>query len=186
MDVSLENSDIVNYAFYHLSDYLSSYLHTLNIGITPNGITIFRFVSALLGIYCIYNNKFILGASLILLDRFLDCMDGLYARKYKMFSDIGDKLEHACDNISQFILAIIIYLKLKDKRYFLIYVLFILIMVISCSCENIIRNKKGILENINHLLCPNTDIYHYFFKYIGEGGSNILVFIFISFYLKKL
>lgn len=66
---------------------------------TPNMITTYALFSTIASLY--FLNKYDIKKFLVLfnLGYLFDCMDGYYARKYKMSSKYGDLYEHARDNL---------------------------------------------------------------------------------------
>ena len=50
-------TDPIEDLFYNTSEHVASFLYNLNIGITPNIITVFRFSLSMFAIYLIYTKK---------------------------------------------------------------------------------------------------------------------------------
>ena len=66
-------------------------------GITPNQVTIFRSVLGLLALYFLFHRILSMWSFLYLTNYFLDCVDGIQARKYNRISRLGDILDHVSD-----------------------------------------------------------------------------------------
>src|SRR3990172_6560271 len=68
--------------------------------INPNYITILALILAIISGYLFYINILWLAAILVLLNGFLDALDGEIARHHKMQSKLGDFLDHSFDRLS--------------------------------------------------------------------------------------
>ena len=66
---------------------------------TPNIITGINIFFCILCIYHLYFNNYNLAVIYLLLAYLFDCLDGFYARKYKMETEFGDLLDHYTDYI---------------------------------------------------------------------------------------
>lgn len=117
-----------------------------------------------------------------LLSYFFDCLDGYYARKYDMVTDLGDKYDHYTDIIKCLIFYRIFYLKLSRTKFYIytiIILILIMIMFIQLGCQEKYYTKNGnenghFLENFK-LFCFNSpEKTMKFTKYFG-CGTNILV-----------
>jgi phosphatidylglycerophosphate synthase len=105
----LENP--IDNIFINLSEKIAPLLYKLHI--TPNDITTLSFISGLISIYYLKKNNMKLFATWYLLGHFFDCMDGFYARKYDLVTDVGCIYDHSTDVI---ICILILYIFLKKKR----------------------------------------------------------------------
>jgi len=95
----------------------------------PNGLTIFRCVSAvLLPLIIIYggNNGAIISVPLLLLAGLSDYFDGFYARKYNVLSNFGKIIDPIADKL----LVIGVLLALASENVFDYYYSFIAALVI--------------------------------------------------------
>lgn len=72
-------------------------LHKLNI--SPNNVTVFRTCIGLLGVYFLHAGNLGLWAVCYFVNYFLDCVDGIMARKYNRATILGDVLDHGSDVI---------------------------------------------------------------------------------------
>lgn len=66
----------------------------------PNIITGLAFLAAVVSGYFFYINQVILASVFILLNGFLDILDGEIAKKYNRQTELGDFLDHAFDRAS--------------------------------------------------------------------------------------
>lgn len=69
--------------------------------ITPNQVTILSFFISSAGVYLFYTGKLFWGAIVWQIGFIFDCVDGSLARKKKMVSDFGAKLDHTLDKIKK-------------------------------------------------------------------------------------
>jgi phosphatidylglycerophosphate synthase len=178
-----------DYKLIQLSEYISTFLYNIKIiKILPNHITIFGIFISIISIYALYKNYYWVSAFLLLFRHFLDCLDGYYARKYKLESKTGDLLDHISDILTYISFTTLIVYKLKkDKRIFaiLLIVLMFLISFTQLACQEKIYNNSADHNNSLRLLLPlciNTDLIK-FTKYLANGSSIIIMVLFIL-YLK--
>ncbi|KAK9826950.1 hypothetical protein WJX74_001454 [Apatococcus lobatus] len=66
-------------------------------GVTPNMVTLASAAAALASVYCCFAGRPLPAACLWVLGYVLDIVDGFLARRYKMESRLGDRLDHATD-----------------------------------------------------------------------------------------
>ena len=85
------------------------FLKSLNF--TPNILTTFSLITALLCIYNFYKDKFVIASLLWVVSYYFDCADGKFARKYNMVSKFGDYYDHGSDLIKGILLTYVIYVK---------------------------------------------------------------------------
>jgi phosphatidylglycerophosphate synthase len=181
-------------------NFLGIYVKKLNpyfkkINFTPNGITTLSFLFGLLTIYMYLDRRYILSALSLLISYFFDCMDGNYARTYKMTSKFGDIYDHLTDII---IGVLGVYLFIVNKNIYrnfkigsiIIFFVFLIGTLYYLSCEQKYIDKNNNKEySLNMFLpeCKNTN-YLSFFRYFGTGMLNLLVIIIIFlhyFFIKK-
>jgi phosphatidylglycerophosphate synthase len=114
-------------------------------------------------------------------------MDGYYARKYNMTSDIGDLYDHFKDYIIFAILFYLLYHQHKNSEYKYVYLVFLIILLILCSshfsCQEIYYDKPTMTTQI-FKMCPAnkdnvTNILPYT-KYFGCGTLSLFFSIFIA------
>jgi len=134
-----------------------------------------------------YKNQYKIGALIFLLTRYLDTLDGILARRGKMESSLGEKLDHYGDILQYFILLYILINKRHNKNmyYWIISIILFIISIVSMSCQqkwiNLSKRKEKneTIKDIQ-LLCPN-QLYNnpILFKYFGYGFVTLTVSLFI-------
>ncbi len=78
-----------------VAEYLHPLFYALNF--TPNGITFLSGICQFSSLVLVSYDYYLTAGCLFFLGYFWDVMDGNYARKYKMTSPLGDKLDHYKD-----------------------------------------------------------------------------------------
>lgn len=160
------------------------------IGITPNMLTTVSLVLGLLGAWTVYKQSFYLGALLVFMAYFFDCMDGNMARKYDMVTVFGDYYDHIADlvKIAFLLIAVLISpsLPLTFKIGFVIVnMIFAGASSVHLGCQERVyrkrvyhatrtRSRERILENGTltpmEALCPgNPDDSIRISRYFGTG-----------------
>jgi phosphatidylglycerophosphate synthase len=66
-------------------------------GLIPNQITIFRTILGGISLYFLWKGDLGLWITFYLVNYFLDCADGIQARKYNKVTKLGDVLDHVSD-----------------------------------------------------------------------------------------
>ena len=169
-------------------DFLLPYFKMLNF--TPNGITSLSNIFSMMGIYSFVHNQPIQFYIFIWLGYFFDCMDGHYARTYKMTSKFGDYYDHVSD------IALILVFGYFMFKYYGKYLtlataggqicLFSSILVLylmgkHIGCQERIHEENAIDTEQSHSLsilknfCPNKNDIKWT-RYFGIG-SGFLFFI---------
>ena len=161
---------------------------------TPNMITTYSLIFGLLAVFCLYKGYIFMFAITYIISYFFDCLDGHFARKYKMTTIIGDLYDHIKDIIIYIMILYVIYIKYK-KCIRCIDIIFILLLFFMCSmhlgCQqkwnSYKSNDKELLDKIKFLCIKKNDIY--FVRFFGLGTfiliSILLIFI-IDIRCKKL
>lgn len=178
--------DICEIYINKLCNCITDFILNNNLPITPNMISIFRIILAI-SLLC-YTKNYKVIAIIYLICRIFDNLDGILARKGKMQSKIGDKLDHYGDYIETLILFIIIYINCKNKNiyYFIIPIILYLYggLVLSCQQKDINKtaenvDKKESIKFISYF-CPEC-LYNntWIFRVIGYGTSIILMALFL-------
>lgn len=187
--------DPITHLFYHISDSISPFLY--NLGITPNLITISRLIIGVTAFTYFFQNKMYEFASLLyLLSYFGDCLDGHYARKYKMETLAGDYL----DNLTDFIIIVVslyyIVSNISHENDWVIYIIVFLffLSLIQIGCQEryiyIIKDHKNSSHSLHNLkiksLCSKSFINDdelestmEFLKLFGIGVYHLIVAIVI-------
>jgi phosphatidylglycerophosphate synthase len=81
-------------------EYINPYFYQL--GFTPNGITTLSAIFGIIASLNIIYNWYILASINYFIGYFFDCMDGNYARRYKLTSKFGDLYDHIKDIVVSF------------------------------------------------------------------------------------
>ena len=140
--------DPVSQLFYDLSDNLSPYLHKL--GITPNMITLQRFIVFTIGFIYFFDKKMYRSAAAIYMyTYFCDCLDGHLSRKYDMETTFGDYFDHTVD-IIMIIVSIYFITRTIDEKYQ--WLLFIILIMLAISLI-----QMGCQERYLEMTTINTD-----------------------------
>jgi len=129
-------------------------------GFTPNGITTLSLLFGIISIIFLYRYNILAFAITYLISYFFDCMDGHFARKYKMTSDFGDMYDHFKDWTVGILLFVVLFYRYPVEPKILwttVIGIFIIgiFTLIHVGCEEKISNGKNsktldFLKNI----CP--------------------------------
>jgi len=150
---------------------------------TPNIITTISLVFGLLAYSAICNDKFKLASLYIFIAYYFDCLDGYYARQYRMETEFGDYYDHFSDITKMLLIVYAIYLKRPDMFNILnvsIVCVLVILTLVHLGCQEKYHNKKmsPSMENLKYLCFDKNMIEHT--KYFGTGtlmlGAIILVF----------
>lgn len=153
-------------------------------GLTPNMIT---GLSAIFGILCLYfyhRRSFIHAGVCFFIQYFFDCMDGFYARKYKMTSKMGDLYDHVKDAMVN---AGLLYMFYRSDDWIGISLLLITTICVSVQlgCQEVMYNsdESPTLSFTKQLApCTTKDESHAFMPYvrwIGCGTWNLVMALYI-------
>ena len=168
-----------------ICDKLNTLFYKLHF--TPNIITTLSLITTIIGIWCIYNAHYRIGAILIFIGYFFDCADGNYARKYNMVSKFGDYYDHISDVFKIILLAIIIYhLKIKNKTkiiLLIIAIIFILLLAIHMGCQEKYYNRPSSLDPLK-TMCRKKE--HIKYTRYGGCGTFFVVLCVYLFFLKEI
>lgn len=179
-----------------ISEFLSPYFKKINF--TANGITTLSLISGLFS-FCLYVNKsYTASAILFLLQYFFDCMDGYYARRYKITSQFGDYYDHLKDLLIILLFGYAIlskYLQLNTAEKYLpfIIIIFLLISEIHLGCQEIYYNKDSKetadMLKMARYFCPyedKKDLYNFMTisRFAGTGTLTLFtVFLILYSYV---
>jgi hypothetical protein len=152
---------------------------------TPNLITFYSAISAVISMYFLYNKSFFLFSCTWILSYFFDSLDGYFARKYDMVSKLGDKLDHGKDTLMWIITGIILYKKYNIPRHvFLVFVIICIFCIKQIGCQQNLYTESKIKESINFYsrFCktPSDISFTRFF-----GGGSVYLFIILMVYVGK-
>jgi hypothetical protein len=155
-----------NNIFFPLSDIMIPILYQLKL--TPNKVTLLSTICTILSAYFLYINQ---NSTLFILFYFLgylfDCVDGRFARKYKMFSKLGLVSDGASDVITNFIVLAVIIVKFRKHSLF----------VPLLSVLLYFTHKLSIAYGLNEAIdCYSNNLHDNFDKYkrelLDDFGNN--------------
>ncbi len=94
------------------------------LGMPPNAITLLNnLIFIPLALHSFYNRRYGLFILFVAIRQMFDGLDGYVARKYKHYSDFGDKLDHGFDVLFNTLITLVSFMLLKDKRLFVIIII---------------------------------------------------------------
>lgn len=184
--------DPISQLFYDISDRISPYLY--KIGITPNMITLQRFIVFTVGfIYFFEQKKYKEAAAIYMYAYFCDCLDGQLARKYSMETTFGDYFDHIVDILT---IVISIYFIAKSINEEYQWILFIILLLLALSLVQLGCQERYLeMTNINsdsysissvkcmcpHSLVSNSEIENVMevTKFFGTGIYHLFIMILI-------
>ena len=167
-----------------LCDPLSDVLRRLFPWLTPNMITTVGMLFGFLTFYFILKHNYVLAFCMFWISYFLDCLDGYYARKYKMMSKFGDFYDHIRDVLVTGSIIILIFIKLQTKplkaTFTVMTLLFLFVFLMHMGCQE--KNSK--IKDHNHSLSPLQNLckqeeWIHQTKYVGNGTFILILSIFI-------
>ncbi len=185
----LENP--IDNILYDISDMANPFFYKL--GLTPNHLTLISFIFTLVSAYLFTQNRYSLSAVAYFFSFLFDCMDGNYARQYKMTSDFGDLFDHITDHINTFLFFYLLYTKYwhsKSRFMFIIMIVLVISVLIQISCEEIYCGKESPTSNLIKKVCPITTKEDAtkvmrFSRFIGCGTS-VFYTIFLIYFSQYL
>lgn len=149
-------------------------------GHTPNIITAYSFIVGLMSLHALYYDQNVKFSILFFISYFFDCIDGFFARKYKMTSRFGDLFDHVTDvTVGTGIFVILTYkffIKRKFPTPFQIGLLFFLALLIYLALTHLgcqqhhYSNDDREDETLDSAkgLCPTKEHID-FYRYFGTG-----------------
>ena len=152
-----------------------------NLKITPNQVTFFSYICALISLYLLCSGSYKLSALFWAMNYLFDHTDGYMARKYNMITKIGDKFDHITDSLSHVILFYIFYKTKRYKELFVISIVYV-IMTHHLTCQEIIydnMHESDALNIINNLDLDINEKNIKYSRYFGPGMVNLLIVYFI-------
>lgn len=110
----------------------------------PNYITLFNILLTIAIIYLFYIKKYLgLLLLIVVINRILDCLDGIVARKCNKYSKLGNYLDHINDTILMvFVLLIILYKYPTISIYVRSFIIIFLVYVTFLSSISIFSKEK--------------------------------------------
>ena len=143
-------------------------------GFTPNMITTLSFVCALVALFLIKNEYYILAGIFWFSNYIFDCLDGYIARKYDQVSAFGDLYDHITDVLTLLILLYIIYKK-QDYVSLIIITIFSILCVIHMGCQEKEYDDKNVTSiSLLKGLCSDKLNIEYT-RYVGCATLQIVI-----------
>ena len=109
---------------------------------TPNQITYISTFFTFLSIYYLHKNEHVNASLSYLMGYIFDCIDGKYARKYKMGSQYGMVIDTVSDNISNLVLIIYLIYRMKINGTILLIIFMSFMLSISYGLNEAISSYK--------------------------------------------
>ena len=180
-----EYDNFIDNQFIDFADIIDNYFFKLNF--SANDITTLSLISGLICISLFMQQYYVLAGIFYMISYFFDCMDGYYARKYNMTSDIGDIYDHFKDITIFIILLYLLYDHHKNSPNKYVYLIFFIIIGILCSihfsCQELYYDKPTMTTQI-FKMCPankeNVTKVLPYTKYFGTGTFSVLFSLFIA------
>ena len=177
--ISRDLENPIDDVLIELANKLSPLL--LATGHSPNLITTYSFASALFALGALWQNEiggFVLGWSL---QYFWDCVDGHFARKYRMESKLGDAYDHITDVLTTCGLGYIVIRKYQPPlwAYGIVGVLIVLLMV-HAGCQQRNTHTKTHKESMDlfQASCASPSWIHWT-RFFGFGTFQVAIIILI-------
>ena len=162
---------------------------------SPNQITTIGNIFGIIGIYKLYQGKYIESAVFYFIRYIFDCLDGYYARKYDKVTIFGDWYDHISDILILIVYIILLYIKNKKifSKIAIIFVLMLYFMLLHFYYQEIYyKNEKesptinAIQKVIPTFLLPKDEsdlsCKLYKTKYFGNGTLVIIVMLILVYY----
>lgn len=185
MTTKVDDKNIINFIdniYYKIADNILPTLKKYNM--TPNQLTILGIFTGLISCYYLYEGKFLYSFIFLIISTFLDCLDGHYARKYKLGSKLGHYLDHIGDVFKFIVLLYVLYHKYYNEIYDIKYILLILIILnlIHDNCTYLYTSKTD-RYGVNTKLCVFPEKYRKNIMYITAHFTNTSILVIIYLYI---
>ena len=178
----------------NIGEILGEKLHKYNF--TPNMITTIGAIFRIISVYYLFRGHKVIFISTAILSYFFDCLDGFYARKYNMCTELGDMYDHISDTVYHFILMYYLfyrtnlpispnYTKIKNA----IIILFVLMLshfgCQECHYNNIDCDHDCPSPTLGPFkkLCYN-DNFIKFTRYFGSGTVLPLFYVLVYTFIR--
>ena len=141
-------------------------------------ITTYSILSGLASVYYLWYHQILAYVCLFTLSYLFDCMDGQFARQYKMTTHFGDLYDHVTDNVV-ILLMVIVTVKRKQRPIPVPLLVGCIIMLallsVSIGCQQ--RLKRSDIEtetlDLAQGACRDTEWIHWS-RYFGPTTCNIV------------
>lgn len=148
---------------------------------TPNVFTTLSLVISLFGIYLIYKENYKIGAILVFIGYFFDCLDGNFARQYNMITHFGDLYDHISDLVKYILLFIIILISKVVQKTKIIFIIIVIITqilnAIHLGCQEKFYNQESVLSRLTSMCHNKSSIV--WTRYLGTGTLHFVTCLFI-------
>ena len=178
----------IDMILYFLCEKISGFFHKL--GFTPNDITTFSFISAIIGFKSYLEKSNInLVIFWFFISYFFDCLDGTMARKYNQETEFGDYYDHITDWISAcFLIYILVQTKYFKQNLIIVFGLFLITLIyIGCQERLLMFNtgKSSGSLSMTKKMCKGdkNKVIHKlnYLKFFGLGTINFIILLLIKF-----
>ena len=164
------------------ANYIAPSFHAL--GMTPNMITGLSALFGIMSIYFLHKKSYIHAGVCFFIQYFFDCMDGFFARKYKMTSKLGDLFDHIKDAI---VIVGIVYIFYQRKDWYGIALTLTTTLCVTfmLGCQEVLYDSKESpsLEVTKALSpCTTKESAHKYLPYLrwlGCGTWNLILALYI-------
>jgi cardiolipin synthase len=108
-----------------------------------NGITLYRLVSTVLLVYLVYARDLTLFKWLLAFSFFTDSIDGRLARKFRVVSVLGSRLDSIADDLTVLVSLVGLYFFRHDflKEYFYFFLVMVILYIVQVSSAMIRYGK---------------------------------------------
>jgi phosphatidylglycerophosphate synthase len=180
--IQSENENPIDNVLIDFSNNISPQIREL--GFNPNMLTTIGTIFGILSVYSVYIDKYIQGFIFFWISYYFDCLDGFYARKYKLYSKFGDYYDHIRDVIVAIFLNSVILYKLKSGReravFVVVFFTFLLLSLVHMGCQEKKSTDTCNNDSLQLLtkLCIDKSHIEYT-RYVGIGTLNLVISLFI-------
>jgi len=185
MKINPDHENIIDNCFQNVAISHLDFYHKLNL--IPNHLTTCSLFFGLLSGYLFYYDKTILSVISFIISYYFDTADGLYARKYKMETELGEIYDHIADTLRVLLILYIMYIKSSTKFYMylpvIIIILFLSFVHLGCQEKHYNGQVKQHLISQTKMLCPNPK--HIKYTKFCSSGLFTLIFIIIMLLYSK-
>lgn len=181
--ISKDNEDRVDNILVALADRMCPIFKEMNY--TANGITTLSLITSIAAIYYLMRRDMTNFTFYYMIAYFFDVMDGYYARKYKIYSDFGDKYDHYKDIVVTSIIVLIAYDHYEATCYpvaLCVMIGLIVLMTVYLGCHEKIADKEigsTILNNLAYVSKEKCIDNMPIIRLFGTGSVQIAAIIYI-------
>lgn len=170
------------------SSWLVTFLRE-SLGFTPNGVTFLSIILSAFAIFFLWKRNFAMFVLFSALAYWMDDLDGVMARKYKLTSKIGEFLDHISDAlyfVGVYLVLVVRYKALNKMP--VVMVLFLLSALVpslhyacaSRACGND-KDDQSAIGMLSQIICPydleTNKCFASSLKYFGGASYQIFMYI---------